>query len=631
MKDVFLMQSKPFIVVGPQAYLENQKFVIQNGTYWQANCLNDLKGLIADVGEEDDDEVGVNKLTGQHALRETEKKVDQDSASEPGPSLIILSRSLCPKSLTRESSVKSFIRGGGIGKSNDQTLLKVDIVGTGGDGANTVNISTGDPDYVVQQGNRSSSSACGSADVLEELGIAIELDPEGVKRCVNKAGIGFMMSSVYHHAMQIVRPVRKQLKVKTVFNILGHMLSPARVPFAVVEAVGEIFKLHEQMNEVAPNFRRILTSRLRRLLQQEKLEKPQRQSLRISRSNTRKTSEGAETVSRVRKPISKQQLNENYIRERPVLRSNNNSGGITSSFSKTTLSKGFMIECDTPGRRRSIPKKSDCATMKISKPAEKESCEESERMSYIQNRRKDPKVPTRGNKKTKENFGYQTSSLKSGDSLRGKTNSKINFGYQTSSYEANVYDENADSRFESCLPGNKKTKENFGYQTSSLKSGDSLRGKTNSKINFGYQTSSYEANVYDENADSRFESCLPEVFYEDEDDNVLKNTTIDDDEESNLDVRMQNVGHDCPSSSANMNEDSNDVNDESPNNSIAVNEEKDTITNGATNCAPHSTEDTQTRKRDRSLFDESTNEEEEHENTKQANKKMVSMSVDKDV
>lgn len=117
----------------------------------------------------------------------------------------------------------------------------VDIVGTGGDGANTVNISTGASILaaacgvkIAKQGNRSSSSACGSADVLEELGIAIELDPEGVKRCVSEAGIGFMMSPIYHPAMKIVRPIRKKLKVKTVFNILGPMLNPARVPYAVV-------------------------------------------------------------------------------------------------------------------------------------------------------------------------------------------------------------------------------------------------------------------------------------------------------------------------------------------------------------------------------------------------------------
>ncbi|XP_071903765.1 anthranilate phosphoribosyltransferase, chloroplastic isoform X1 [Coffea arabica] len=129
----------------------------------------------------------------------------------------------------------------------------VDIVGTGGDGANTVNISTGASILaaacgvkVAKQGNRSSSSACGSADVLEELGIAIELDPEVMCISTNSLkislliasvvykGIGFMMSPIYHPAMKIVRPIRKKLKVKTVFNILGPMLNPARVPYAVV-------------------------------------------------------------------------------------------------------------------------------------------------------------------------------------------------------------------------------------------------------------------------------------------------------------------------------------------------------------------------------------------------------------
>ncbi|GAV58362.1 Glycos_transf_3 domain-containing protein/Glycos_trans_3N domain-containing protein [Cephalotus follicularis] len=122
----------------------------------------------------------------------------------------------------------------------------VDIVGTGGDGANTVNISTGASILaaacgvkVAKQGNRSSSSACGSADVLEALGVVIDLDPKGIKRCVNEAGIGFMMSPRYHPAMKIVSPVRKKLKVKTVFNILGPMLNPAQVPFAVVGVFSE--------------------------------------------------------------------------------------------------------------------------------------------------------------------------------------------------------------------------------------------------------------------------------------------------------------------------------------------------------------------------------------------------------
>ncbi|XP_061336672.1 anthranilate phosphoribosyltransferase, chloroplastic [Gastrolobium bilobum] len=128
----------------------------------------------------------------------------------------------------------------------------VDIVGTGGDGANTVNISTGASILaaacgakVAKQGNRSSSSACGSADVLEALGVVIDLGPQGVKKCVNEAGIGFMMSPKYHPAMKIVRPVRKKLKIKTVFNILGPMLNPAQAPFAVVGVYTEdlVFKM----------------------------------------------------------------------------------------------------------------------------------------------------------------------------------------------------------------------------------------------------------------------------------------------------------------------------------------------------------------------------------------------------
>ncbi|TKY73515.1 Anthranilate phosphoribosyltransferase [Spatholobus suberectus] len=133
----------------------------------------------------------------------------------------------------------------------------VDIVGTGGDGANTVNISTGASILtaacgvkVAKQGNRSSSSACGSADVLEALGVVIDLGPQGVKKCVNEAGIGFMMSPKYHPAMKIVRPVRKKLKIKTVFNILGPMLNPAQAPFAVVGVYTEdlVYKMAKALN-----------------------------------------------------------------------------------------------------------------------------------------------------------------------------------------------------------------------------------------------------------------------------------------------------------------------------------------------------------------------------------------------
>lgn len=121
----------------------------------------------------------------------------------------------------------------------------VDIVGTGGDGANTVNISTGAAILaaacgakVAKQGNRS-SSACGSAGVLEALGVAIDLEPQGVRTCIEEVGIGFMMSPKYHPSMKIVAPVRRVLGVKTVFNILGPMTNPAQAPFAVVSVSKE--------------------------------------------------------------------------------------------------------------------------------------------------------------------------------------------------------------------------------------------------------------------------------------------------------------------------------------------------------------------------------------------------------
>ncbi|KAL3699292.1 hypothetical protein R1sor_017314 [Riccia sorocarpa] len=117
----------------------------------------------------------------------------------------------------------------------------LDIVGTGGDGANTVNISTGAcilaaacGARVAKHGSRSSSSACGSADVLEALGVDINLGAEGVARCVEEVGIGFMLAANFHPAMKIVSPVRKSIKIKTAFNFLGPMLNPSRVPYAIV-------------------------------------------------------------------------------------------------------------------------------------------------------------------------------------------------------------------------------------------------------------------------------------------------------------------------------------------------------------------------------------------------------------
>lgn len=117
----------------------------------------------------------------------------------------------------------------------------VDTCGTGGDGAHTFNISTASALVaaaagvkVAKHGGRSVSSTCGSADVLEALGVNVNLTPEQMAQCVQEIGVGFMFAPNYHSAMKHAAPVRRELGVRTLFNLLGPMTNPAGAPNQVM-------------------------------------------------------------------------------------------------------------------------------------------------------------------------------------------------------------------------------------------------------------------------------------------------------------------------------------------------------------------------------------------------------------
>ncbi len=123
---------------------------------------------------------------------------------------------------------------------NPRVEKSVDVCGTGGDATKTFNISTTAAFVtacvvpVAKHGNRSVTSKCGSADVLEELGVNLNLPPRRIEECIEKVGIGFMFAPLHHRAMKNVVPVRRGLGLRTVFNILGPLTNPANATHQLV-------------------------------------------------------------------------------------------------------------------------------------------------------------------------------------------------------------------------------------------------------------------------------------------------------------------------------------------------------------------------------------------------------------
>lgn len=143
-------------------------------------------------------------------------------------------------------------------KINLDDLYTLDTCGTGGDNLGTFNISTASAFvcaaagcFVSKHGNRSVSSKSGSADVLEELGVNINLNPKAVEQCVRNQNIGFLFATSFHKAMKHAMPVRKELGFRTIFNILGPLTNPAKARSQVVGVFDE--RLTETMAEVLKN------------------------------------------------------------------------------------------------------------------------------------------------------------------------------------------------------------------------------------------------------------------------------------------------------------------------------------------------------------------------------------------
>jgi anthranilate phosphoribosyltransferase len=190
----------------------------------------------------------IQTLAGNQSLtRETAGQVMQEimdgqaTPAQIGAFLIALA--IKGESPDEIAGLAAVMRQKAIPVKTDGPLL--DIVGTGGDGLNTFNISTASALIaaaaglkVAKHGNRAASSRCGSADVLEKLGVKINLTAEQVTGCIEQTGIGFIFAAAFHPAMKQVAVPRKEIGIRTVFNILGPLTNPAGAEYMLLGVPG---------------------------------------------------------------------------------------------------------------------------------------------------------------------------------------------------------------------------------------------------------------------------------------------------------------------------------------------------------------------------------------------------------
>lgn len=174
-----------------------------------------------------------------HEAYVTMDEIMDGKASEVQMSAYLTAMSMKGETIEEITASAEAMRAHCVKLLNDEEVLE--IVGTGGDGSNTFNISTtssivisaaGVP--VAKHGNRSASSKCGAADVLEELGVNIYIEPEKSLKCLKEINLCFLFAQNYHLSMKYVAGVRKELSIRTIFNILGPLTSPAGASMEVL-------------------------------------------------------------------------------------------------------------------------------------------------------------------------------------------------------------------------------------------------------------------------------------------------------------------------------------------------------------------------------------------------------------
>lgn len=207
-----------------------------------------IKEAILKVSKKED-------LTYDEAFK-TMDEIMSGEASEVQMSSYLTAMSMKGETIDEITASAEAMRAHCVRLLNDAEALE--IVGTGGDGSNTFNISTtssivisaaGVP--VAKHGNRSASSKCGAADVLEQLGVNIQIEPKKSLDCLNKNNICFLFAQNYHIAMKYVASVRKELAIRTIFNILGPLTNPAGATMQVLGVYDK--ELVEPLAEVLNN------------------------------------------------------------------------------------------------------------------------------------------------------------------------------------------------------------------------------------------------------------------------------------------------------------------------------------------------------------------------------------------